>query len=457
MLNTSAFRSTDGGKTLTQHRRRHARRPPRPLDRSGRPAAPRARQRRRRRGDVQRGARQRTGRRRTSPTGAVLPRHHRRRTSPTTCAARSRTTRRCACRATPARAAAAWTAGGGFGRIPPVAPYQVGGGEPGYIAPDPTDPDVFYRRREQRRVHHAAQPPHGRAEGSRRVPALLLGRAVERGQGTLAVDVPDHLLAGRSERCSTPRRSTCGRRPTAARRGTRSAATSRATIRRRCSESGGPITHDMNSPEIYATVFSLGPGKTDINVIWAGSDDGLVHVTRDGGKTWANVTPKDMPDLGRVSQIDASTFDAGTAYVAVKKPLLDDYAPYIFRTHDFGKTWTKIVTGIAANDYVARVREDPTRKGLLYAGTQHGVYISLRRRRSLAVAAAEPARHAGVRHLGRRQRHRDRHARPRLLRSSTTSPRCGSTARRPPPPPTRTCSSRATRSAAAARRRSPTG
>ena len=141
-------------------------------------------------------------------------------------------------------------------------------------------------------------------------------------------------------------------------------------------ESGGPITHDMNSPEIYATVFSLAPGKTDINVIWAGSDDGVLHVTRDGGKTWANVTPKDMPDLGRVSQIDSSKFDAGTAYVAVKKPLLEDYAPYIFRTHDFGKTWTKVVAGIAANDYVCTVREDPTRKGLLYAGTEHGFYIS---------------------------------------------------------------------------------
>ena len=86
-----------------------------------------------------------------------------------------------------------------------------------------------------------------------------------------------------------------------------------------------------------------------------------MHVTRDGGKTWTNVTPKDMPEFGRVSQIDASAFDAGTAYVAVKRPLLDDLAPYIFRTHDFGKTWTKIVNGIRPNDYVHAVREDPTR------------------------------------------------------------------------------------------------
>ncbi len=141
-------------------------------------------------------------------------------------------------------------------------------------------------------------------------------------------------------------------------------------------ESGGPITHDMNSPEIYGTVFSLAPGKTDVNILWAGSDDGLLNVTRDGGKAWTNVTPKEMPDFGRVSQIDSSMFDPAVAYVAVKRPLLDDHAPYIFRTRDFGRTWTKIVAGIGAADFVHTVREDPTRKGLLYAGTEHGVYVS---------------------------------------------------------------------------------
>jgi photosystem II stability/assembly factor-like uncharacterized protein len=140
--------------------------------------------------------------------------------------------------------------------------------------------------------------------------------------------------------------------------------------------SGGPITGDMNGPEIYGTVFALGPGKTDVDILWAGSDDGLVHVTRDGGKTWANVTPKEMPEFGRVSQIDASKFNAGTAYVSVRKPLLNDLAPYIFRTHDFGKSWTKVVNGIGPTDYVHVVREDRQRKGLLYAGTQHGFWVS---------------------------------------------------------------------------------
>ena len=140
--------------------------------------------------------------------------------------------------------------------------------------------------------------------------------------------------------------------------------------------SGGPITGDMNGPEIYGVVFALGPGKTDADILWAGSDDGLVHVTRDGGKTWTNVTPKEMPEFGRVSQIDASAFDAGTAYVSVRKPLLNDLSPYIFRTRDFGRTWTKIVNGIGPLDYVNVVRADGKRKGLLYAGTQHGFYVS---------------------------------------------------------------------------------
>jgi hypothetical protein len=132
----------------------------------------------------------------------------------------------------------------------------------------------------------------------------------------------------------------------------------------------------MNGPEVYATIFSVAPGKVDIDVIFVGSDDGLIHVTRDGGANWTNITPPDMPDFGRVSQIDASAFDAGIAYVAVKRPLLNDQRPYIFKTTDYGQSWTNAVNGIRDDAYVHVVREDPTRRGLLYAGTQHGVYIS---------------------------------------------------------------------------------
>jgi hypothetical protein len=101
-----------------------------------------------------------------------------------------------------------------------------------------------------------------------------------------------------------------------------------------------------------------------------------VHLTRDGGAAWTNVTPAGLPKFARISLIDASRADAGTAYLAAKNYQLDDRAPYLYRTHDFGRTWTKIVSGIRDDDYVHVVREDPTRRGLLYAGTEHGVYVS---------------------------------------------------------------------------------
>ncbi len=141
-------------------------------------------------------------------------------------------------------------------------------------------------------------------------------------------------------------------------------------------KSGGPITGDMNGPEVYGTIFAVGPSKHTVNTIWTGSDDGLVHVTRDGGRTWTNVTPREMPDFGRVSQIDASAFDDGAAYISVRRPLLNDRRPHIFRTKDYGRTWTRIVNGLREDAYVHAVREDPTRPGLLYAATQHGVDIS---------------------------------------------------------------------------------
>ena len=116
-----------------------------------------------------------------------------------------------------------------------------------------------------------------------------------------------------------------------------------------------------------------------MNTIWTGSDDGLVYVTRDGNvKTphWTKVTPPGMPDFGRVSLIDASPHNSAAAYVAVKNYQNDDRKPYIFKTADYGKTWTKIVNGIPENDFVHAVREDTVRQGLLFAGTEHGIYVS---------------------------------------------------------------------------------
>ncbi len=266
-------------------------------------------------------------------------------------------------------------AGGGFGGAPPVAPYQVGGGEPGYIAPDRTNTDIFFAGSNNGTFLTRYNQRTGELKEVGAYPRFFSGEPAkdvkERWQWTYPIifsPVDPKVLYTSSQRVW---RSTNGGDTWEAISGDLSRHDPKTF-----EESGGPITHDMNSPEIYGTVFSLAPGKRDINVMWAGSDDGLIHVTRDHGKAWTNVTPREMPDFGRVSQIDGSPFDNGTAYVAVKKMLLGDRAPYIFRTRDYGKSWTKIVNGIAANDYVHVVREDVVRRGLLYAGTQHGAYVS---------------------------------------------------------------------------------
>nr|MCS5644956.1 glycosyl hydrolase [Candidatus Neomarinimicrobiota bacterium] len=139
---------------------------------------------------------------------------------------------------------------------------------------------------------------------------------------------------------------------------------------------GGLITMDMNGPEIYATVFALTPSKHHINTIWAGSDDGLMHITRNGGKTWDNITPPEMEKFTRISIIEESSHKPGTAYVAANRYQVDDRAPYVWRTRDYGKTWTKIVNGVADGHFARAVREDAVKEGLLFLGTEHGVYVS---------------------------------------------------------------------------------
>jgi len=134
---------------------------------------------------------------------------------------------------------------------------------------------------------------------------------------------------------------------------------------------------DMNGPEIYATVFALAPSNHDINTIWAGSDDGKMHITRDGGKNWEDITPKDLPKFSRISIIDESIHNPGTLYIAANRYQVDDREPYVFKTHDYGKTWTKIINGIAPSHFARAVREDPVRPGLLFLATEHGVYFSM--------------------------------------------------------------------------------
>src|SRR5262249_32335023 len=140
--------------------------------------------------------------------------------------------------------------------------------------------------------------------------------------------------------------------------------------------SGGPITRDETGVETYATVFTIAPSPKDASLIWSGSDDGYVQVTRDGGRSWRTVTPKDLPAFSRISLIEASPFRAGTAYVAANHYQRDDFAPYVYRTDDYGETWTKIVAGIKPRDFARAIREDTKRAKMLYLGTEHGVYIS---------------------------------------------------------------------------------
>ena len=139
---------------------------------------------------------------------------------------------------------------------------------------------------------------------------------------------------------------------------------------------GGPITKDNTSAEYYDTIFCIAPSPLERGEIWVGTDDGLVQLTRDGGAHWTNVTPKDMPAWYKVSIIDASHFSAGTAYIAVNGEKNDDFAPYIYKTTDYGQTWTRINNGIPDGAYVHAVREDTVRKDLLFAGTELGVYVS---------------------------------------------------------------------------------
>jgi photosystem II stability/assembly factor-like uncharacterized protein len=146
--------------------------------------------------------------------------------------------------------------------------------------------------------------------------------------------------------------------------------------------SGGPITRDATGEEVYSTVYAIRESTVKPGVIWSGSNDGLVYVTQDAGTSWKNVTPKGLPPGGRVQNIDPGVRDPGTAYVAIYRYLLGDFAPYLYRTDDYGNSWTRLTNGrngIAADEPTRVVREDPVRPGLLYAGTEFGMYVSFDR------------------------------------------------------------------------------
>jgi photosystem II stability/assembly factor-like uncharacterized protein len=252
--------------------------------------------------------------------------------------------------------------------------YPVGGGESGFMAPDPRDPNIVYatgymgeitrfdhRTSQVQEIGDIADLTDG--EGA----AKLERRYQWTSPVVLSPQDPDVIYHGAEVLLKSMDQGK-----------TWTAISPDLTRNDKAKQAlaGGPIIFEDTGAEIYDTIFCIAPSKLEKGLIWVGSDDGLVHVTRDEGKNWANVTPKQIPEFSRVSLIEASPVDAATAYVAYDRHQNDDYRPYIFKTSDYGKNWTKITGGIPDGVFVRAVREDPKRKGLLYAGTETGVLVS---------------------------------------------------------------------------------
>ncbi len=252
--------------------------------------------------------------------------------------------------------------------------YQVGGGESGYIAPYPPDPNIVYggsyegvitrfnkRTEEQRQISPWPEVTDGFSA------AVLKHRFNWTSPIVLSPQDPNVLYYGGEVLFETRDDGFTWKiiSPDLTR-----------NDKSKQQLSGGPITKDNTGTEYYDTIFTVAPSPLSKGLIWVGSDDGLVHLTRDDGGHWDNVTPKDVPAFSLISLIDASTFDAGSAFMAVDRHKSDDFKPYIYKTTDYGKTWTEIDKGIPDGAYVHAVREDPDHKGLLFAGTETGIYVS---------------------------------------------------------------------------------
>lgn len=252
--------------------------------------------------------------------------------------------------------------------------YSVGGGESGYIAVHPENPDIVYAGSYG---GYLTRYDH-ETEQTRNItvwPDNPMGAGVEtmkyRFQWTFPIHISPHdsdtlyvgahvvlksTDEGQSWDVISPDLTT--------------------DDESRQKSSGGPITQDNTSVEYYCTIFALAESPHEQGVIWAGSDDGLVHITRDGGETWDEVTPAGLGEWSLISQIEISPHDPATCYLAVNRYKMDDFKPYIYVTNNYGKTWRKITHGIADDAFVRAVREDPGRRGLLYAGTETGVWVS---------------------------------------------------------------------------------
>lgn len=284
----------------------------------------------------------------------------------------------------PVRASAGGGRGGfggfGGGAAPAAAPsgfsefYGVAGGESGYVSSDPRDPDITYGANYGGSMDMLNRRT-GKSLSLDPWPLNPMGHDAKdskyRFQWTYPIvhspHDPNTIYVG----SNVVFRSTD--------RGMSWTPISRDLTRndpRTLGPSGGPITKDQTSVEYYGTVFTLAESKLVKGLIWTGSDDGLIHVSRDNGVTWKNVTPKGLPEWMRWSIIEAGQHAPGTAYVAGNRYQLDDFTPYLFKTTDYGVTWTKITSGITADHFTRAIREDLHRPGMLYAATERGVWVS---------------------------------------------------------------------------------
>jgi len=263
--------------------------------------------------------------------------------------------------------------GGGEGSLPPIF-YAVGGGESGYIAPDPNDLNVFYAG-----SYGGFLSRLDRETGQQRAVNIYPNNPM----GWSSVDIKERFqwtfpivfspLDGKTLYASS---QYVWRTTTGGQNWQKISPNLTRSDPKTMQASGGPITKDQTGVETYAVVFTIAPSRQDVNTIWTGSDDGWVHVTQDGGKTWNKITPPDLPDFTRISLIEASPHQNGVAYLAGNRYQMGDRKPYVYKTADFGKSWQKIVTNIPDTDFARTIREDPKRRGLLYLGTEHGIYIS---------------------------------------------------------------------------------
>jgi photosystem II stability/assembly factor-like uncharacterized protein len=251
--------------------------------------------------------------------------------------------------------------------------FTVGGGESGYVAVRPDNPDIVYTGNYNllTRYHHPSREVRNILAWPADVSGAGAKEARYRFQWTSPMFISPHdphtlyhaanvVFRSRDEGASWEVVS-----PDLTR-----------DDKTKQESSGGPVTKDNTSAEFYCTIFALAESPVTEGVIWAGSDDGLVHLTKDGGAHWTNVTPRDLPEWALISIIDASPRDAGTAYVAATRYKSDGLEPLLYRTRDFGATWDRIVTGIPDDEPTRVVRADPLRPGMLWAGTGRGVYVS---------------------------------------------------------------------------------